>query len=296
VTREWRRLLVAPERLAACAGRLALLAEEAHYLRRVLRLRGGEQLALLDGRGRLWTARLEWADPGAAAAAGAGRAGRSGRGREGPLEAVAVLEQPLGEPLQLESAPCPALELAVALPRLDGDGLLRMACELGIDRFTPLQAARSVAMERTGSQRQQAIVREAVEQCERLWQPQLAPEQAADVCFTSSLAAPPGAAAAELRLLATTRRQQLPPLESLLLQPAQPVGWIRLAVGPEGGWTAQEERLAEEQGWKPVSLGDTILRTSTAAVVAAAWMAAWRRRHGRGGAALSSCTSRPPSP
>jgi len=273
VTREWRRLLVAPERLAACAGRLALLAEEAHYLRRVLRLRGGEQLALLDGRGRLWTARLECRPPASA---------RSGRGREGPLEAVAVLEQPLGEPLQVESAPCPALELAVALPRLDGDGLLRMACELGIDRFTPLQAARSVALERAGSQRQQAIVREAVEQCERLWQPQLAPEQAA-AGAARGLRPPPGP-------------RPPPPLESLLLQPAQPVGWIRLAVGPEGGWTAQEERLAEEQGWQPVTLGDTILRTSTAAVVAAAWMAAWRRRHGRGGAALSSCTSGPPSP
>jgi 16S rRNA (uracil1498-N3)-methyltransferase len=278
VTREWRRLLVAPERLAACAGRLTLRAEESHYLRRVLRLRGGEQLALLDGRGRLWTARLELASPPAGA----------GRGREAPLGAVAVLEQPLSQPLQCQPATSPALELAVAMPRLDGDALLRMACELGIDRFTPLLAARSVAMERPRPQRQQAIVREAVEQCERLWQPQLALEQEALHCFISTLAAPHAGDAAELRLLATTRREGLPCLEDLVLQPVQPLQWIRMAIGPEGGWTPDEELQAEAAGWRPVSLGETILRTSTAAVLAAGWLAAWRRRQGRSGAGFSS--------
>jgi 16S rRNA (uracil1498-N3)-methyltransferase len=171
-------LLVCPQRLAACAGRLELLAEENHYLRRVLRLRGGEQLALLDGQGRLWTARLELV---------------AGRGREPQPPALAVLEQPLAEPLLVQPPPRPALELAVALPRLDADGALRMACELGIDRFTPLQAARSVVPpERVRAQRLQAIVREAVEQCERLWLPQLAPEQVASQWFGCQLAEPPG--------------------------------------------------------------------------------------------------------
>jgi len=279
VTREWRRLLVAPERLAGSGGRLALLAEESHYLRRVLRLRGGEQLAVLDGRGRLWTARLELAaEPGGA-----------GRGREGDRPSWAVLEQPLAEPLHCDPAPTPALELAVALPRLDGDVLLRMVCELGIDRFTPLQAARSVA-ERSKPQRQQAILREAVEQCERLWQPELAVEQGAGNWFASS-----PAAGAELRLLATTRHRDLPLLEELLLEEPVAAGlrpdpprWLRLAIGPEGGWTPEEEERAEAAGWRPVSLGTTILRSSTAAVVAATWLAAWRRRLGGDGQPLRS--------
>lgn len=287
MTRDWRRLLVCPQRLAACAGRLELLAEESHYLRRVLRLRGGEQLALLDGRGRLWTARLELV---------------AGGGRESQPPAFAVLEQPLAAPLLVQPPPRPALELAVAMPRLDADGALRMACELGIDRFTPLQAARSVLPpQRLKAQRLQAIVREAVEQCERLWLPQLAPEQAASRWFGSELAEPAGGAAAELRLLATTRRPGLVPLEDLLLaepgrqQDAAPPGaalnvpqWIRLAIGPEGGWTGEEEEQAAAAGWLPVSLGDTILRTSTAAVLAAGWMAAWRRLLGRRGREFSS--------
>lgn len=280
MTREWRRLLVCPQRLAACAGRLELLAEENHYLRRVLRLRGGEQLALLDGQGRLWTARLELV---------------AGRGREPQPQAVAVLEQPLAEPLLVQPPPRPALELAVALPRLDADGALRMACELGIDRFTPLQAARSVVPpERVRAQRLQAIVREAVEQCERLWLPQLAPEQVASQWFGCQLAELTGGAAAELRLLATTRRPGLVLLEDLLQAHPGPGAaltvpqWIRLAIGPEGGWTGEEEDQAAAAGWLPVSLGDTILRTSTAAVLAAGWMAAWRRLLRRRGGEFSS--------
>lgn len=285
MTREWRRLQVAPERLAACAGRLELLTEEHHYLRRVLRLRGGEQLALLDGRGRLWTARLELVAAG----------GGPGRGRETQPRALAVLEQPLGEPLLRQPPPTPALELAVALPRLDADVALRMVCELGIDRFTPLQAARSVPLERCRPERQRAIVREAVEQCERLWLPELAPEEAARQWFGSQLEAPSGGTAGELRLLATTRRPGLARMEEHLqalvdpkLAGAPHPRWIRMAIGPEGGWTEEEELQAEQAGWRPVSLGDTILRTSTAAVLAAGWMAAWRRLLRRRGGEFSS--------
>ncbi len=291
MTREWRRLQVAPERLAACAGRLELLTEEHHYLRRVLRLRGGEQLALLDGRGRLWTARLELVAAG----------GGAGRGRETQPRAVAVLEQPLGEPLLRQPPPTPALELAVALPRLDADVALRMVCELGIDRFTPLQAARSVPLERCRPERQRAIVREAVEQCERLWLPELAPEEAARQWFGSQLEASSGGTAGELRLLATTRRPGLARMEEHLQElvdqelagvehaaPGRYPRWIRMAIGPEGGWTEEEELQAEQAGWRPVSLGDTILRTSTAAVLAAGWMAAWRRLLRRGSDGLSS--------
>jgi 16S rRNA (uracil1498-N3)-methyltransferase len=265
VTREWRRLLVGPERLAACAGRLPLLPEETHYLRRVLRLRGGEQLALLDGIGRLWTARLALPADGRGAGA-------------------ALLEQPLDHPLQQQPAARPVLELAVALPRLDGDVLLRMACELGVDRFTPLQAARSVAADRLKPQRQQAIVREAVEQCERLWLPSLSPEQPVQPWL-----ARPAAAGPELRLLATTRRPGLQSLAELLGQApgAAAPGWIRIAIGPEGGWTAAEEEGAAAAGWQPVSLGDTILRTSTAAVLAVGWLTSWRGSPGHRAPALS---------
>jgi len=49
---------------------------------------------------------------------------------------------------------------------------------------------------------------------------------------------------------------------------------IRLAVGPEGGWTAEEEALFDAESWKPVSLGPRILRAETAAITAMAVAAA----------------------
>jgi 16S rRNA (uracil1498-N3)-methyltransferase len=274
MAREWRRLLVAPGRLAAA---VALEPPEERYLRRVLRLRPGDRFALVDGAGHLWSASLE-----------AGATGQPARAR---------LDQPPERPLLAEPPPAPSLRLAVSLPRQDADVLLRMVCELGVDHLSPLRAGRSAAGEPLKAQRQQAILREASEQCERLWLPRLDPPQPAE----AFLALRPAAAAGDgegpaLRLLATTRRSGLPPLEQRLAAaaPTRPVeslavGSVTVAIGPEGGWTPAEERAAEAAGWDPVDLGATILRTSTAAVGAAALLAAWRR-------GLSCGTSRPPSP
>lgn len=43
---------------------------------------------------------------------------------------------------------------------------------------------------------------------------------------------------------------------------------VRFAIGPEGGWTPEEEALFDAENWKPVSLGPRILRAETAAIAA----------------------------
>jgi 16S rRNA (uracil1498-N3)-methyltransferase len=43
-----------------------------------------------------------------------------------------------------------------------------------------------------------------------------------------------------------------------------------LAVGPEGGWTADELQQFQQAGWTSASLGTTILRAETAAIAAVA--------------------------
>ncbi len=40
-------------------------------------------------------------------------------------------------------------------------------------------------------------------------------------------------------------------------------------IGPEGGWTEEERDWADRYGAEPVSLGRRVLRTETAALVAA---------------------------
>lgn len=265
-----RRLLIDPQRLELAEGELRLEAAEVHYLLRVLRLRPGDRLALVDGAGRLWTAGLALAEHLAEPLVG--RRGRA----QGEQPLVARLEQPLARPLQWQPEPQPSLALAVAMPRRDGDVLLRMACELGIDLFLPLVAARSVAGEGLARERAAAILREACEQSERLWQPRVElPQQASQL-----LAIP----AAGLGLLATTRQAGLQSLDQALNHwqaassgdPFRSGDLVMLAIGPEGGWTGEEEELALAAGWQAVSLGASILRVSTAAVAAAALLSRWR--------------------
>ena len=41
---------------------------------------------------------------------------------------------------------------------------------------------------------------------------------------------------------------------------------FEIAIGPEGGWSPEEESLFDTNGWKAVSLGPRILRAETAAI------------------------------
>jgi len=45
---------------------------------------------------------------------------------------------------------------------------------------------------------------------------------------------------------------------------------FEIAIGPEGGWSPEEESLFDTNGWKAVSLGPRILRAETAAITALA--------------------------
>lgn len=250
MARELRRLLIAPERLGP---ELLLRPEEAGYLTRVLRYRPGDRLEIIDGRGGLWCAALLDAD----------------RLR---------LEQPPDAPLRREPPAPIALELALAVPKRDADLVVRMACELGVDRLQPLRAERSALVGELRTERWGAILREASEQCERLWLPGVA--EAAEALAWLGQQPPtlgdsqrPGSC----RLLATTRRPELPLLAAVLAELAgEPPGRLTLACGPEGGWSEAEESAAFAAGWRPVSLGPRILRCSTAAVAGLALLDHWR--------------------
>ena len=55
-------------------------------------------------------------------------------------------------------------------------------------------------------------------------------------------------------------------------------GGVRLLIGPEGGWSEEEVEAARAAGVAQWSLGTSVLRTETAAVVGAALVLA---RYGR---------------
>ena len=269
MARELRRLLIPPGRLRtaaaragmeAAAGLVELEPEEAHYVARVLRFRHGDRLALIDGEGQLWSATVE-------------------------QPALLRLEQPLDQPLERARRPSPAITLAMAVPKRDAELVWRMATELGATQLQPLLASRGVVRGALPLERWRTIVREATEQCERLWLPHLAEPVEALTWFGTPAVGP--------ALLATTRQAGLPTLPELLpdLMPNLPTmglvlqsdpkpAELRLAIGPEGGWSSEEEAAALAAGWQPVSLGSSILRTSTAAVAALAWLSLGSEQQG----------------
>lgn len=246
---ELRRLLIAPQRLQSAGSVLLLNQQERHYVRRVLRLRPGQDLAIVDGEGHLWTAQL--------------------------LDGEQLtLQQPLAEPLQSVPSPTPMLGLAVVGVRRGMDDLMRMACELGIDRIQLLSSQWRTPQAEDRPDRWQTILDEAVEQCERLWRPQLLPTREVFDWWDQ-----PGSLA--IKGLATTRQDALAGLDRWLQETTHATGslvpaevWV--AIGPEAGWTNDEKNEALRNGWVPIQLGRTILRTSTAAVAAATLLTNWR--------------------
>lgn len=253
MVRERRRLLISQQRLLAAPAndeglpQLRLSQEESHYVSRVLRLKTGQELAIINGCGQLW---------GACVAAG--------DARRLELRLLQSLQAPEAE----LSPQAITLTLAIALPKRDSELLLRMACELGVNRLQPLVADRSVVAERFSRPRLEAILREATEQCERLWLPELADPIPSSRWFKEAL---PG-----LNLLATTRRARLPDPLTLLGGEPEGMGELRLAIGPEGGWSDGEEEMAGATGWRAVTLNGAILRTSTAAVAGLTLLSHWR--------------------
>lgn len=78
-----------------------------------------------------------------------------------------------------------------------------------------------------------------------------------------------------IRLLLAEQETEQSLLHVLQAQEVESRREFLLAIGPEGGWTADEVSLFSEHDWKAVTLGSTILRAETAAITAAAITAAW---------------------
>jgi 16S rRNA (uracil1498-N3)-methyltransferase len=232
------RVFVRPE--AVAADRVRFDADEAHHLRRVLRLRAGALVEATDGTGRLYQVRLVALD--------AGDAWGSIEARTAPAR----------------ESPC-AITLAQAI--LKGDRmswLVQKVTELGVARVVPMETARVVARPAAGGvgrhTRWQRIAKEAVKQCGRLVVPTVdRPRAFAEVTQESAAhdaawifweggGRPLAAAAAEVGA----------PARLLLL------------VGPEGGFTAEEVAAAEAAGARRVSLGPRILRAESAGCAAVA--------------------------
>jgi 16S rRNA (uracil1498-N3)-methyltransferase len=151
--------------------------------------------------------------------------------------------------------------------------------EIGVARIIPIVARRTDVHLAAASDRRHErwlrIVRQASEQSRRVSPPEVStPIKLKDLASAGdSLVSP--VESGEPALPTGARRPRIVLAESEMnnslrdvLAPSTSEAF--LAVGPEGGWTHEELSWFRQAGWAAASLGDTILRAETAAIVATA--------------------------
>ncbi|MGZ8290840.1 MAG: 16S rRNA (uracil(1498)-N(3))-methyltransferase [Telluria sp.] len=232
-----------PEPLAVGAT-IALPEAVAHHVN-VLRMQPGDALCLFDGKGGEYVARLAGVDRRRASATI-----ESHDPREAELPYAVTLAQALPEGSKM-------------------DWIIEKAVELGVAAIQPLAARRCVvklSAERAGKKLEhwQGVIESASGQSGRNRLAKL--EEPCD--FERWI----GARDMGSCILLTPRATQS--LADWVR--ATPPQSISLMIGPEGGYTQQEEDAAIERGAIALSMGPRILRTETAALAAmAAINAGW---------------------
>lgn len=225
---------------------------EGHHAAAVRRVRVGEHIVLTDGRGTALDAEVR-------------EVARD--------EVICAVRDVRREPPQELS-----LTVVQALPKGDrGELAVELLTEVGVDVVVPWQAERCVSRWRgdkveRGRAKWASTAREAAKQSRRTWWPQVA-----DVADTEAVAALLADADVAWVLHEWASATLADSVDSGALPDA---GSVVLVVGPEGGLSDEELTRFAAAGADGVRLGPTVLRTSTAGVVAAALVlgrtASWR--------------------
>ena len=209
---------------------LRLSGEEVHHVHKVLRGGPGDEIEIVDGEGRLFSAELT-----------------------GDREAVVLEERTAGAEDE------GSVTLYQAIPKgRHMDLVVEKATELGVGRIVPLATERGVVKLSRGHgkvERWRRVVLAAARQSLRL----RVPEVGEPVSFAEA-AREAGEGGVMLHA-----GPDLPPMEDVVGE-----GPLGLFVGPEGGWEDGELALAGDAGLRLASLGPFRLRSETAGVVAVA--------------------------
>lgn len=135
------------------------------------------------------------------------------------------------------------------------DWFLEKATEIGIDEFSPL-ICRHSERKQVNHARMEKIAISAMKQSRKAFLPVINPE----IPFEKFVTLPFEGA----KFIAHCNAGEKPCLKDLVLSESQ----ILVLIGPEGDFSPEEVNLARANGFQEVSLGNSILRTETAALVA----------------------------
>jgi 16S rRNA (uracil1498-N3)-methyltransferase len=230
--------------LDPAAGDVTLPREEASHLTRVLRLNVGADVAVFDGRGVEFSARVA----------------RAARDRV----TLTLLER-------VTPAAEPAVHLALVQGVLKSDAMddvVRDAVMMGVTRIDPIITSHMAVKESVVSSgrlmdRWRRVAIASAKQCRRATVPAVSEV----VRFEDWLRT----ARDHLRLIlvepAAMQGGEVG-IQALLGRPRPPSA--ALLVGPEGGWSPDERRQAETAGCLPVSIGALTLRADAVPIAAIA--------------------------
>lgn len=218
------------------AGELAkevvtLSSEESHHLARVLRIQSNQEITLFDGQGNV---------------------------ADGVVESVGKTAVDVRVSKRW-TVPPPAvqIDLIQAVPKPDRwELVMQKAVELGASNIQPVLSAHTEFRPNEKKQeRWQKIVSNAAQQCEVRWLPNLHPLEKFDTIL-------PRLGSYDLVLIGSLYDGAKPLYEVSFAGHAK----VALLIGPEGDFSPEEVAAAVAAGAVPVTFGDRILRTETAAI------------------------------
>ncbi len=234
---------------------ISLSAVAAHHASRVLRLQQRDELILFDGTGGEYRATIELIN-------------------KGQVEVVAKKYLDIERESRLDIT---LVQTVCASEKMDW--IVQKGVELGVTRIQPLTTKRGVVKlsderaEKRIKHWQQVIIA-ACEQCGRNRVPPVMPLISISRWLDNQVSErknSSGDYSGSYFMLSPAAKNGLRDLPAF--SAAVP---LTLLVGPEGGFTAEEEAAALLAGFVPLRLGGRILRTETAALAAiAAIQALW---------------------
>lgn len=207
--------------------------DESRHIHKVLRLKSGDRIKITNGKGYFFDAEILTSDA------------------KSCVTSIIKVEK---------TAPLPyRLHLAVAPTKLNDryEWFLEKATEIGISEITPVfcdHSERKVIK----PDRYEKIIQSALKQSLKSVLPTLNDA----VSFKQFIASQ--ANISQNKCIAHCEETEKKSLKSVLL----PKEDFLILIGPEGDFSPAEIEYAKENGFIPVSLGESRLRTETAAVVA----------------------------
>lgn len=206
--------------------------EESKHCVRVLRLAVGDNVSLVDGRGNWYNGKITIADIKGCS-----------------VECHQKIEKYGQRPFCLHIAVAPTKNIDRT------EWMLEKCTEIGIEEITLLNCCHS-ERKTVKDDRLEKVIISATKQSLKAYLPQLNPM----VDFKTFIKA----CKASQKYIAHCREGVKQPLDQIY----KPGSDVIILIGPEGDFSEEEVKLAEQNGFIPVTLGTSRLRTETAGIVA----------------------------